>query len=130
MQVSSRGGNSASVTASWDEHDVDGVGPTNQLYDDSLYSCLGKTTKLSLRRVDEERINYELILDILTLIDSGRFDSPSAQERGADDGGAHGVGEREGAVLVFLPGLGEIMQVCPCLYDLGHFFLHRKSLFT
>jgi hypothetical protein len=114
MQVSSRGGNSASVTASWDEHDVDGVGPTNQLYDDSLYSCLGKTTKLSLRRVDEERINYELILDILTLIDSGRFDSPSAQERGADDGGAHGVGEREGAVLVFLPGLGEIMQVCQC----------------
>ena len=38
------------MTASWDQHDVDGLGPTNELYDDCLYSDLSKATKLSLRR--------------------------------------------------------------------------------
>ena len=61
-QVSSRGGNSASVTASWDEHDIDGLGPTNELYDDCLYSDLSKVTKLSLRRCPRRpRLHYRLL---------------------------------------------------------------------
>ena len=86
---------------------VTGEGPTNELYDDSLYSTLSKTTKLSLKRVNEERINFELVLDLLTLIDSGRL--TRAQEGGVEGRGGHKEGE--GAVLIFLPGLGEIMQV-------------------
>jgi ATP-dependent RNA helicase DHX29 len=62
LQVTAKGGKTASMTATWGEEDIDGLGPTNDLYDDSIYLSFSKTTKLSLRRVNEERINYELIL--------------------------------------------------------------------
>jgi HrpA-like RNA helicase len=111
MHISSKGGNSATVTASWDEHDLDGVGTTNDLYDEALYSSFSKTTKLSLRRVDHEKINYELVLDLLKLIDSGLCSGRLNRRQPLEGGGGGGGGEREGAVLVFLPGLGEIMQL-------------------
>ena len=67
LQVTGKGGKTTNVTASWGEDDVDGVGPTNDLYDVSLYASFSKATQHSLRRVDEERINYELILGIVEM---------------------------------------------------------------
>ena len=105
MHISSKGGNSATVTASWDEHDLDGVGTTNDLYDESLYSSFSKTTKLSLRRVDHEKINYELVLDLLKLIDSGLC-SGRLNRRQPPEGGGAGEGARErGQCSCFCQGL-------------------------
>ena len=69
LQVTAKGGKTASMTATWGQEDIDGLGPTNDLYDESIYSSFSKTTKLSLRRVNEERINYELILGDVLFVD-------------------------------------------------------------
>ena len=70
MSISGKRGTAATVVASWDD-----LGETtSELYDECLYAGYKDTTKRSLRRVDEARINVDLVLDLLSLIGAGRFD--------------------------------------------------------
>ena len=61
--------------------------PENPDFDPSKYEHCKKTTRLSLSRLDESVIDYDLIEDLLAYIDE-TTDS--------------------GAILVFLPGIGEV----------------------
>ena len=66
-----------------------------------LYSGYSMSTRLSLERVDESILNYDLIEDVLQilLIQPERNSSLIAPD---------GVDTSNGSVLVFLPGIGEI----------------------
>mmetsp|Transcript_3858 Transcript_3858/g.24473 ORF Transcript_3858/g.24473 Transcript_3858/m.24473 type:complete len:1409 (-) Transcript_3858:1730-5956(-) len=76
------------VSAGWgDEEAETSKQILNPLYDPIAYERLSKSTRRSLAIVDESKIDYELVEDLLAHID----------ER---------MGE--GAILVFLPGLAEI----------------------
>ena len=95
LKVSSAGGNTNIVNVDWDDRDKGGGGGGGFDDDDEngerLYAEYSPGTRRSMSLVDEERINYELIVDLITLI--------------AED-------ESElGAVLVFLPGLREIQTL-------------------
>ena len=66
------------------------------------YPGYKKTTQRSMDRVDEKVINYDLIEDVLVLLstaDNDRVLTPS------------GSTPADGAVLVFLPGMGEIRSL-------------------
>ena len=69
-----------------------------------------------MRRVDEEKINYDLICDVLLLLRKSLDDektSPGADSwEDLDEEGGKSQESVKG-VLIFLPGIGEIMQ----LYD-------------
>lgn len=76
------------VSAGWgDEEAETSKQILNPLYDPIAYERLSKSTRRSLAIVDESKIDYELIEDLLSHID---------EHMG------------EGAILVFLPGLAEI----------------------
>ena len=94
LKVSSAGGNTNVVNVDWDDRDKGGGGGGFDDDDENgerLYAEYSPGTRRSMSLVDEERINYELIVDLITLI--------------AED-------ESElGAVLVFLPGLREIQTL-------------------
>lgn len=78
------------VAAGWGDDEVDGEALNPDYDSDDFDSRYSDVTKASLRRMDESRIDYELIERLLERID----------ERG-----------EPGAVLVFLPGAGEISQM-------------------
>ena len=104
MSISGKRGTAATVVASWDD-----LGETtSELYDECLYAGYKDTTKRSLRRVDEARINVDLVLDLLSLIGAG--------------------GGEGGAVLVFLPGLGEISHIFDALMASAEFSDARRWL--
>lgn len=76
------------VSAGWGDEEADTSKQIlNPLYDPIAYEGLSKSTKRSLAIVDESKVDYELIEDLLAHID---------EHMG------------EGAILVFLPGLAEI----------------------
>ena len=69
------------------------------------------TTRRSMERVDEKVLNYELIEDVLTflLLEPQRNDSILLPEGSSMES----IGE--GAVLIFLPGMGEIRALTETL---------------
>lgn len=113
MTYSAGRGNSVTVNAEWEEGGVDGTG-FNNWYHDRYFEGYKESTKASLRCVDEERINYDLVEDILHLIErsesSGEGEAESWEDQTDDDHDKR-RDESKGGVLVFLPGLGEIMQL-------------------
>jgi HrpA-like RNA helicase len=60
----------------------------NRHYDASLYEGYPKHVRVNLARVDESAIDFDLLEDLVRHIDKT---------------------QDEGAILVFLPGMGEIM---------------------
>ena len=70
--------------------DEEGQETLNPYYDPDLYSEYSPAVCRNLRRVNEDRIDMELIETLVTHIDET---------------------EPEGAILVFLPGTG-VMTVC------------------
>mmetsp|Transcript_22420 Transcript_22420/g.76149 ORF Transcript_22420/g.76149 Transcript_22420/m.76149 type:complete len:1472 (+) Transcript_22420:20-4435(+) len=63
----------------------------NPNYDENTYAHLGKRARLSLQRVDEERIDYDVLEELLTHL--------------------HRTSADDGAFLVFLPGIGEVNRL-------------------
>lgn len=82
----------------------------------------------SMDRVNETVINYDLIEDVLSLLlleSSSPFTPPTAQ---AGDSRGDGVNKKHaasGAVLVFMPGIGEIRTLAERLTG-SRFFGNRK----
>jgi ATP-dependent RNA helicase DHX29 len=110
--VSGKGGNSHKMRLQWYEED-DGDDPYSpEGYDyntqaeddgDNIQIAYSKRTRLAVRRMDENKINYEIITVLLEYIVSG-----SSQEEVPSDI------PTDGAILIFLPGMPEIRK----LYDL------------
>ncbi|KAG5458462.1 MAG: hypothetical protein BJ554DRAFT_1305, partial [Olpidium bornovanus] len=96
VEVSNRGGSRA-VNLEWDSRDVYGedsvVGSSTTAALEDL-AGLSDRAKRTLDRVDEERVNYDLILSLLGLIVDGKNLPPAVPT--------------DGAVLVFLPGMQDI----------------------
>ena len=69
-----------------------------------LYSGYSMSTRLSLERVDESVLNYDLIEDVLQIM----LVHP---ERNATLIAPDGADTSNGSVLVFLPGIGEIRSL-------------------
>lgn len=70
------------------------------------YVSYSMTTRMSMERVDERVLNFDLIEDVLQLL---LLDSDSNTLLCAPEG----ANTKSGAVLIFLPGIGEIRS----LYD-------------
>ena len=75
------------MTVDWDDRDTHVQPDHEAAAARDLYADYSAGTQASMAVVDEEKINYELMVDLLGIIAAG--DDP-------------------GAVLVFLPGLREI----------------------
>lgn len=79
------------LLASWGEDAASEFGgeenPENPDYDPSKYAFCKRNTRLSLSRLDESVIDYDLIEELLAYVDETTDD---------------------GAILVFLPGIGEV----------------------
>ena len=92
LWVSSQGGEKHREVVDLDQRDTEVS---------ELYSGYSMSTRLSMERVDESILNYDLIEDVLQLLllQSERNPTLLAPE-GADTS--------NGSVLVFLPGIGEI----------------------
>ena len=86
-----------------------------------LYSGYGMSTRLSLERVDESILNYDLIEDVLQIL----LIHP---ERNTTLIAPDGADTSNGSVLVFLPGIGEIRAVTDRL--LANRTLSNKSRFS
>eukprot|EP00536_Pseudo-nitzschia_multiseries_P003675 jgi/Psemu1/318225/estExt_fgenesh1_pm.C_570029 len=69
-----------------------------------LYSCYSMSTQLSLERVDESVLNYDLVEDVLQLL----LIHP---ERNSILLAPNGADTSNGSVLIFLPGIGEIRSL-------------------
>ena len=69
-----------------------------------LYSGYSMSTRLSLERVDESILNYDLIEDVLQLL----LIHP---ERNSTLHPPDGADVSNGSILVFLPGIGEIRSL-------------------
>lgn len=67
----------------WGDDEADG-GPLNKFYDAELYTAYSPATRKNLARLDENRIDYDLLDDLVCHL---------------------AAGNEEGAILVFLPGL-------------------------
>ncbi|GAB4817860.1 hypothetical protein N2152v2_004906 [Parachlorella kessleri] len=74
------------VRSGWGDAEAD-VGVLNPHYQEDHYDRYSAHTRRNLARLDEDRIDYDLLEDLVAHIDSEK---------------------EEGAVLVFLPGMGEI----------------------
>jgi len=95
MMITTRGGEKRKQMV--DCHD----NPLSMELDESFYPGFKLSTRLSLWRVNEEAINYDLVEDVLMLLLVKKDYSALAPPEGADL-------SSNGSVLVFLPGLGEI----------------------
>ena len=73
---------SLSMQAGWGDEGAD-VGPLNPHYDADTYQDYSQSTRRNLARVDENRIDFDLLEELVGHIDASYDD---------------------GAVLVFLPG--------------------------
>ncbi|BDA49474.1 Putative ATP-dependent RNA helicase DHX57 at C-terminar half [Coccomyxa sp. Obi] len=79
-------GQQSLVKAGWGDDTAD-VGALNPHYDPDIYADFSVATRRNLARLDENRIDYDLLEELVAHIDASY---------------------EEGAILVFLPGLGEI----------------------
>lgn len=90
VKVSSSGGNQHVMTVDWDDRDTHTHLDAEAIEARELYAEYSTNTQASMALVDENRINYELMVELLSIIAGG---------------------SEEGAVLVFLPGLREIQTL-------------------
>ncbi|KAI8582556.1 hypothetical protein K450DRAFT_227732 [Umbelopsis ramanniana AG] len=110
VNVSGKGGNSHKIRLQWFEEDQNDDPYNPEEYDhdaqldddDNIQTTYSKSTKLAIRRMDENKINYELITILLEYIVA-----PPSEEMDSDI-------PTDGAILIFLPGMPEIRK----LYDL------------
>ncbi|CAL8464644.1 g4179 [Coccomyxa elongata] len=79
-------GQQSLVKAGWGDDAAD-AGALNPHYDPDMYADFSVATRRNLARLDENRIDYDLLEELVAHIDASY---------------------EEGAILVFLPGLGEI----------------------
>ena len=70
------------MQAGWGDDVKDAAAP-NPFYDPELYQAYSSSTRKNLARVDENRIDFDLLNGLITLLSAG---------------------PDEGAILVFLPG--------------------------
>lgn len=87
------GRNVDAVRAGWGDDESDGQA-LNPFYDSELYREYPANVKKSLARLDESAIDYDLLDQLIAMIDST---------------------QGTGAVLVFLPGMGEISTLADIL---------------
>ncbi|KAH3744408.1 ATP-dependent RNA helicase DHX29 [Pelomyxa schiedti] len=117
IEVSGRSGNSQAVT--WEDwEDNFGDAPTTLKCDNEAYS---EQTALSLSRMDEDVINYDVISSLIWYI---HRTNPLPMSREARSG----VGG--GGILVFLPGLAEITAMSDNLTEMTRQILREKSYKT
>eukprot|EP00985_Skeletonema_marinoi_P019452 scaffold11150_cov203-Skeletonema_marinoi.AAC.2 len=108
MMITTRGGEKRKQMV--DCHD----NPLSIELDESFYPGFKLSTRLSLWRVNEEAINYDLVEDVLTLLIVKKDYSALAPPEGADL-------SSNGSILAFLPGLGEIKALAERLQGNRHF---------
>ena len=75
-------GSAAPVQAGWGDDVKDAAAP-NPFYDPDLYQSYSASTRKNLARVDENRIDFDLLDNLISMLSAG---------------------PEEGAILVFLPG--------------------------
>lgn len=81
--------NRAAVRSGWGDGEADGP-PLNPHYDADLYEEFSAGTRRNLGRVDEDRIDFDLIEELVSMVHET---------------------QGEGAILIFLPGMGEIANL-------------------
>ncbi|KAI9471811.1 MAG: P-loop containing nucleoside triphosphate hydrolase protein [Benjaminiella poitrasii] len=86
------------------------VSAAEQEDEDSITKKYSKQMRKTIKRMDEKKINYDLILDLLDYICIRQ-----KEEQGSEDGQTNSNVPDTGAILVFLPGINEIRK----LYDLA-----------
>ena len=98
---------SLAMQAGWGDEGAD-VGPLNPHYNADAYQDYSQSTRRNLARVDENRIDFDLLEELVGHIDASYDD---------------------GAVLVFLPGKPQLVQAA---YTSNWVFLlpapHARSL--
>ncbi len=95
LSVSAGRGNTKTITAEWEDGGAEVAMGCNEWYDDRLFADYSEGTRASLRCVDDERINYDVIEELLYWIDDAeagkvKAQAPAVQESwedAADDGG-------------------------------------------
>lgn len=116
VEVSGRGGNTYSQALEWQEDDAVTEGRRGSRWVAFMEECreagYSKATLKSMGRVDESVVNYELLEDLLRYIVEVEPAKVAKGESGWRTGGA---------ILVFLPGLGEIRGILERLRG-GRFF--------
>jgi len=128
INVSGKGGNTHKMRLQWYDDDDDGDDPyhpqdhkeTKEEHDgdDDGHYDYSKQTRLAIRRMDESKINYELIailLEYIVTAPSQTTDSPS------------GI-PADGAILIFLPGMPEIRKLHDLLASHQMFSDEKKYL--
>eukprot|EP00210_Caulerpa_lentillifera_P007174 g6864.t1 len=90
----------ALLRANWGDDDVMDSDCLNKNYDPKIYESFSTVVKNNLKRLNENKIDYDLIETIIDHIDDE---------------------EPDGAILVFLPGLHEINRIYDRLVDSGRF---------
>lgn len=98
--VRDRRGKKNLVLSSWGDESILLEECMNPHYDPSLYQAYSEQTRLNLRKVNEDVIDYDLLEDMVCHIDEN-----------CDDG----------AILVFLPGVSEIYRLHDKLAASYHF---------
>ncbi|KAJ8421854.1 hypothetical protein Cgig2_009283 [Carnegiea gigantea] len=88
--VCDRRGKKNLVLSSWGDDSILLKECMNPYYDPSLYQAYSKQTRLNLRKLNEDVIDYDLLEDLVCHIDENSGD---------------------GAILVFLPGVSEIYRL-------------------
>ncbi|KAH6554610.1 hypothetical protein KP509_1Z321000 [Ceratopteris richardii] len=98
--VKSSRGRQNLVQYGWDDDEVVDEEAINPHFDELLYQSYSVTTKNSLRKLNEDVIDFDLLEELIIYIDK--------------------TGEK-GAILVFLPGMGDILSLINRLVLLEHF---------
>lgn len=95
--------NAAAVRSGWGDDEADGE-PLNPHYNAELYESYSSNVRRTLSRLNESAIDYDLIEEVVELIDN------SSSSPYKDD-------DVDGAILVFLPGMGEISTLADRLME-------------
>jgi HrpA-like RNA helicase len=123
VEVSGRGGKTYTQQVMWEDESAPADGDEDPAWVDFMAELRAEgyrsTTITSLARVDETVINYDLIEDLLRYIVDKE---PEMVENGDDHY------RENGAVLIFLPGLGEIRVLLERLSGSRYFGSGRNSL--
>eukprot|EP00250_Pteridium_aquilinum_P004082 c14319_g1_i2 orf=171-4673(+) len=98
--VNSSRGRQNLVHSGWGDEGVLEEEACNPLFDESFYHSYSQKTRNNLRKVNEDAIDFDLLEELIMYIDK--------------------TGD-EGAILVFLPGMGEILSLVDRLAGSEHF---------
>lgn len=124
VEVSGRGGNTYSQKLEWQEDESETEGRRGAQWVTYMEECreagYSATTLKSLGRVDESVVNFDLLEDLLRHIVETEEEHVAAKEAGW---------RKDGAILVFLPGLGEIRGLLERLRG-GRFFRDERQFWV